>query len=392
MLQFMRGTSTAVSSSNPTLKAGQPFYETDSHKLKIGDGSTAWNSLPYIGSSKVYNSVVIGSSNAGYTENQVDYLCNGVNDQIQFQNAINSIDNGTIYILGGDYYLSDGINSGDQFDGYKPISLIGAGIDSTILHISNNSSNGIAFFKFCSSFTVQGDESTSGYGLIQMSDSTVDHISITGCDTAVLVRGSNNTITNCNISNWSINGVEIHTGCSNIKVVNNTFQENQTSYTSGANYAIQSSSGNSRIFIQNNMFDIRVGSAGSLAGDYYVVSGNNIQSYSHGFYSNQCDRSIFTGNFIQCIRPSSDYNAAIRAITGACNYSTITGNIFVNFPVAIYLESNGNSTVVGNCSTSPDLTLKGDFKLVDTSNLCVGNITTGQINSGTSANNLQNVT
>lgn len=55
MLQFMRGNSDSVSTSNPVLAAGQPFYELDSHKLKIGDGSSNYSDLPYVagGSSEV---------------------------------------------------------------------------------------------------------------------------------------------------------------------------------------------------------------------------------------------------------------------------------------------------------------------------------------------------
>lgn len=34
-------------SNNPTLAQGEQGYETDTRKLKIGDGSTAWTSLPY---------------------------------------------------------------------------------------------------------------------------------------------------------------------------------------------------------------------------------------------------------------------------------------------------------------------------------------------------------
>ena len=51
----MRGNSDSVSTSNPVLAAGQPFYELDSHKLKIGDGSSNYSDLPYVagGSSEV---------------------------------------------------------------------------------------------------------------------------------------------------------------------------------------------------------------------------------------------------------------------------------------------------------------------------------------------------
>lgn len=33
---------------NPILKAGEPGFEQDTNKLKLGDGLTRWNELPYI--------------------------------------------------------------------------------------------------------------------------------------------------------------------------------------------------------------------------------------------------------------------------------------------------------------------------------------------------------
>lgn len=46
-LQFRRDTAANWSSANPTLSAGEPAFETDTGKEKIGDGTTAWSSLPY---------------------------------------------------------------------------------------------------------------------------------------------------------------------------------------------------------------------------------------------------------------------------------------------------------------------------------------------------------
>lgn len=48
-IQFRRGTAAAWTSANPVLASGEPGRETDTGKLKIGDGSTAWTSLPYLG-------------------------------------------------------------------------------------------------------------------------------------------------------------------------------------------------------------------------------------------------------------------------------------------------------------------------------------------------------
>lgn len=47
--QFRRGTSTEWSVSNPTLAAGEMGIETDTHRFKMGNGSTPWNGLAYGG-------------------------------------------------------------------------------------------------------------------------------------------------------------------------------------------------------------------------------------------------------------------------------------------------------------------------------------------------------
>lgn len=52
-IQVRRGTASQWTSANPTLAAGEWGYETDTNKVKIGDGSTAWNSLGYQGAGDI---------------------------------------------------------------------------------------------------------------------------------------------------------------------------------------------------------------------------------------------------------------------------------------------------------------------------------------------------
>jgi hypothetical protein len=52
-IQIRRGTAAQWTSSNPTLASGEWGYETDTGKVKIGNGSTAWNSLAYTGAGDV---------------------------------------------------------------------------------------------------------------------------------------------------------------------------------------------------------------------------------------------------------------------------------------------------------------------------------------------------
>ena len=48
-IQLRRDTAANWTSANPVLAAGQPGFETDTRKWKVGDGTTAWNSLAYMG-------------------------------------------------------------------------------------------------------------------------------------------------------------------------------------------------------------------------------------------------------------------------------------------------------------------------------------------------------
>ena len=54
-LQLKRGTSSRWSGLNLILAAGEPGFVTDENRLKIGDGVTLWNDLPYIGEGNVVN-------------------------------------------------------------------------------------------------------------------------------------------------------------------------------------------------------------------------------------------------------------------------------------------------------------------------------------------------
>ena len=52
-IQVRRGTAAQWTSTNPILASGEWGYETDTGKVKIGDGTTAWNSLDYVGAGDI---------------------------------------------------------------------------------------------------------------------------------------------------------------------------------------------------------------------------------------------------------------------------------------------------------------------------------------------------
>lgn len=47
LIDFRQGTAAAWTSTNPVLASGEPGFETDTGKLKIGDGVSVWTSLDY---------------------------------------------------------------------------------------------------------------------------------------------------------------------------------------------------------------------------------------------------------------------------------------------------------------------------------------------------------
>lgn len=73
-----RDTAANWQNENPVLDAGEWGYETDTKKVKMGDGSTAWNALPYFtsGGGAVVNdgtlSITIDGVTHKFTANQAE--------------------------------------------------------------------------------------------------------------------------------------------------------------------------------------------------------------------------------------------------------------------------------------------------------------------------------
>ena len=72
ILQLKRGTAARWQELNPVLAVGEPGFEYTTNKLKIGDGVTPWNELPYLHEEHVvnaqthYNFPSIGKPNVIY--------------------------------------------------------------------------------------------------------------------------------------------------------------------------------------------------------------------------------------------------------------------------------------------------------------------------------------
>lgn len=75
-IQFLRGTKSAITAENPVLLAGQPCFETDTGQMKVGNGTAAYNSLPYVGSDTGSTVSYGSSSTAAGTAAKVATIAN----------------------------------------------------------------------------------------------------------------------------------------------------------------------------------------------------------------------------------------------------------------------------------------------------------------------------
>ena len=78
--QLKRGTSSKWKELNLILADGEPGFERDTNRLKIGDGKTPWNELPYLSDGNIINADThydfpsIGYSNIIYKAEQEKLL------------------------------------------------------------------------------------------------------------------------------------------------------------------------------------------------------------------------------------------------------------------------------------------------------------------------------
>lgn len=108
MIQFMRGTKSQLNNNSSIIAAGQPVFESDTGQLKIGNGSSRYSALEYVGSifentsSGGGEETISGNSSNGYVDfpgglrisfGQYDY------DQGRFTGS----SQGGIYVMSGSW-------------------------------------------------------------------------------------------------------------------------------------------------------------------------------------------------------------------------------------------------------------------------------------------------
>lgn len=95
-IQLRRDTAANWTAVNPILRAGEAGYETNTGRMKIGDGTSHWAALPYVtsgGTLEALTDVNVGSKTDGsllyYDSAQAKFLANADTTRINITDGGN---------------------------------------------------------------------------------------------------------------------------------------------------------------------------------------------------------------------------------------------------------------------------------------------------------------
>lgn len=252
---------------------------------------------------------VVGTSTAGWTKADCDYLCDGVDDQVEIQAAINSLgsEGGEVKLLSGTYFLSESLGFGSS-----GITLCGNGKESTVLQTA-------------SSFPSARAMMVCNFG------GTVCDVGIYGGSDAHGIQISSSEFVA--ISNCKIHTLNTCYAISTQGAVSPSVTHIHGNYIDGG-YGIHCAPNSQFVFFQNNI----IRSASSMA----------ISAFNTNY-------SIFANNFIFPKQGSAD-NRFSPMYFSSCNGLLIQGN----FSIPSAYNSAGEVTI---SSTGDALTLAGGTRM-----------------------------
>ena len=213
---------------------------------------------------------VVGTSTAGWTPDDCDYLCDGTDDHVEIQQALDALpdDGGEVKLLDGTYYFEDGVTLTK---------------DRTTLRGSGNSTKIILG---------EAVQSVKDVRIISLPKNycTVADIFVDGnfqwnyFVQGVYVQGNNNTITG-NTFNNSYNGIRV--GGSNNTITGNTCNNCSSGISvGGSNHTITGNACN------NNYYD-----GIYVSGSNHTITGNTCNNNNgDGIYISSSSNTTITGN------------------------------------------------------------------------------------------------
>lgn len=310
----------------PTGKDGKSAYQSAAEAGYTGSETTfneALAKVPYIEGKRVAR-FTIGTSTAGWTADQVDYLCDGTDDQVEINAAITALPatGGEVVILDGTYNIGSPI-----LISKNNVTISGNGSNTTLKR------------------TFDGRFQNTGIIYITANNNTIRFLFFD--DSGDLYTGSNNnaisirngdcnTITGNGFRNSSGNFIYIYT-CKETTINFNLFNNPYI--------AIRLYNGEKSIISDNIAAVIR--SYGVFISDCTetTITGNKLTGGSSAIYISDGYNNVVSNNI--CKDSTNGIQSSSSRVVLVCNISYENDN-------GIYLGSGNNNVIVGN------LCMRGD--------------------------------
>jgi len=323
-------------------------------KMKYWNG-TEWKVVG-IDTDKKVARFVIGTSTAGWTLENCDYLCDGEDDQEEIIRALNALPEtgGEVVILDGIYNITASINILKN-----NVSIRGNG-NATILKRKYNSTDTESGPTAMGLITLNGKSGCKIQGL-QIDGNKGTYKANYNCG-IYLYSSSGNTITGNTCTNNNYDGIHLTSSSNYNTVTDNTCNNNSVGiflYSSSNNTVtgntcnnnidgiyLHSSSNNNTITsntCNNDDFGIHLYSSSNN-----TVTGNTCNNNNYdGIFLYSSSNNTVTGNTCNNNSVFCDHGYGIEIFLSSNN--TITGNTCNNNYCGIYLYSlSNNNTITGN--------------------------------------------
>lgn len=337
----------------------------------------------------------VGTSTAGWTVNDCDYLCDGTDDQVEINAAIQALpsNGGEVVILDGTYNITATIVINKN-----NIMLSGNG-NSTILKRMWNAGDNTTDLNTRPVIVVSA--TNGGCCITKLSIDGNKNIYSAEFNYGICLNSSGNNIITGNTCNNN-SAYAFYLNSSN----NNAFTGN---VCNNNNSGFESSFSNNNVFIGNTCNDNNKNGIKLTLGNYNKFIGNTCNNNNYGIYLDNRSYNTITGN--TCYNNSygislnSSNNNAVTGNTCRNNIygiqlissdnNAVTGNTCYNNDYGIRLNSSTNNTVTGNTyirgtGTSPDYTSSQYTIQVmagSSNNLIVGNNIMGKNYADSGTNN-----
>lgn len=329
---------------------------------------------------------VVGTSKAGWTAKDCDYLCDGTDDQEEINEALAAVRSGggTVLLLDGAYSCSGSITfvkAGTELRGTAGAKITFTADDLHILcsalndcairglYVTGQNSSGskttkpmVIYATGCARLSVQSNTVTKG------------GIALIGC-TESLVQG--NTV---GLSNSYVDGINL-TGGSGNTVTGNNF--------SGGYYAALLSGETKLVFSGNTCTKFNEYGIYATDCDGLTISDNTAHSavggsFAYGGYFSGCKNLLLTGNCFGTVEDAND-----RPLTlSSCQKFVVTGNTIVTDYTDTPLRLSGCTlgivrlnNIVGKSGIGTGVSEANSTEVAVCDNLAsVYNSTTGSVN------------